>query len=378
MTEQSQRLRNAGFVTFFLSGICGIGSGVAVSLLQERYGFDYSLTGTLLSVMSVGNLLAGFLMGVLPESLGMKRSALLLATGYALGYGLMGLSGVTAVLAAAFFLLGLAKGGAINTCTVLVSDSCADRTRGMNTMHGCYACGALLCPFLIAAAGRVSFRLAVWIPAALGLVMWMVYLRSPMAGRESREKQKLDLGFLRSRKFWLLTGLLFFQNAAETGVTGWLVTYFKDSGILSQALAPYTVTVMWTATLIARLLIAFVFPFRRPRRAMVGMGALCTVFYLGLMGAKSQGAALGLLFAFAFSMAGMNPTAVASAGRMTSVTSMGVMLPVASVGQIAMPWIVGLVAQGAGLNAGMAAIIAPCVGLVIFAVLVARLPDEDP
>ena len=39
----------------------------------------------------------------------------------------------------------------------------------MNLMHSCYACGALLCPFLIAAAGRVSTGLALLVLAALGL-----------------------------------------------------------------------------------------------------------------------------------------------------------------------------------------------------------------
>ena len=65
MNEQKMRLRNAGFVTFFFSGICAISSGVVVSLLQEQYGFAYGMTGTLLSLMSIGNLLAGFLAGVL-------------------------------------------------------------------------------------------------------------------------------------------------------------------------------------------------------------------------------------------------------------------------------------------------------------------------
>ena len=37
MNEQKTRLRNAGFVTFFFSGICAISSGVVVSLLQEQY-----------------------------------------------------------------------------------------------------------------------------------------------------------------------------------------------------------------------------------------------------------------------------------------------------------------------------------------------------
>ena len=147
---------------------------------------------------------------------------------------------------------------------------------------------------------------------------------------------------------------------------------FKGSGIIAGTLAAYTVTVMWGATLVARLLIAFVFPFKAPRKAMVVMAVTCTIFYVLLMRADSQLSAILLLFAFAFAMAGMNPTAVASAGKMTSVTSMGIMLPVASSGAILMPWVIGRVAEGAGLAAGMATNIIPCVGLCVFAVLVAR------
>ena len=376
----SARLRNAGFITFFFSGVCAISSGVVVSLLQERYGFAYGMTGTLLSLMSIGNLLAGFLTGILPGVLGMKPSVLLLTTGYAIGYGLMGLTGAELVLSLAFFLVGVAKGSAMNACTILVSTNSKDRTRGMNLMHSCYACGALLCPFLIAAAGRVSAALAVFALAALGVVLWLVYLATPMGGQNAGSKggkEKIDWSFLRSTRFWLLTGLLFCQNAAEQSVTGWMVTYFKGSGIITGALAAYTVTVMWGATLVARLLIAFVFPFQQPRKAMVVMGVSCTIFYFFLMRAGTQGAAIALLFAFAFSMAGMNPTAVASAGKMTSVTSMGIMLPAASSGAILMPWIIGLVAERSGLSAGMACNIVPCIGLVVFAILVARLPEEQ-
>ena len=139
MEQQSARLRNTGFLTFFFSGICAISAGVVVSLLQEEYGFAYGMTGTLLSLMSIGNLI-GFLVGVLPGALGMKRSVLLLTIGYAVGYSLMGLTGAVAVLALAFFLVGIAKGSVMNTCTILVSDNSASRTRGMNLMHSCYAC----------------------------------------------------------------------------------------------------------------------------------------------------------------------------------------------------------------------------------------------
>ena len=86
MEQQSARLRNTGFLTFFFSGICAISAGVVVSLLQERYGFAYGMTGTLLSLMSVGNLLAGLLIGMLSSVLGMKPSVLLLTIGYAVGF----------------------------------------------------------------------------------------------------------------------------------------------------------------------------------------------------------------------------------------------------------------------------------------------------
>ena len=153
----------------FSSGICAISSGVVVSLLQEEYGFAYGMTGTLLSLLSIGNLLAGLLAGALVGKMGMKPSVLLLTIGYAVGYGLMGLTGLPILLALAFFIVGIAKGSVLNTCTILVSGNSADRTRGMNTMHACYACGALLCPFLISAAARVSTTLAVLALAALGL-----------------------------------------------------------------------------------------------------------------------------------------------------------------------------------------------------------------
>ena len=42
-----------------------------------------------------------------------------------------------------------------------------------------------------------------------------------------------------------------------------------------------------------------------------------------------------------------------------------------------MPWVIGLVAETAGLTAGMASNIVPCVGMLVFAALVARLPAEE-
>ncbi|MCD8395756.1 MAG: MFS transporter [Lachnospiraceae bacterium] len=386
-SNSNLRQRNAGYAAFFLSGICAISSSIVVSRLQGSYGFAYGMTGTLLSLMSIGNLIAGFLTGLLPTKIGTRLTVALLTTGYAIGYFAMGLTGWMGILMLAFVLVGLAKGCTLNTCTILVGNNSPDRTRGMNIMHACYALGALLCPFFISAAATAGSFVPLFVLAAFGLILWLVFLCTPMDSGKEAEKTvkaqgrvsagtKTDWSFLKSKKIWLLTGLIFCQNAAEYSVNGWMVTYFKNSGIISGNLSTYTVTVMWGATLLGRLLIAFVFPIKNACRAMIRMSLGCIIFYLGLMLVGSQIPAIVLLFAFAFSMAGMNPTAVASAGRMTSAASMGIMLPVAGIGAIVMPWIAGIISERAGLNVGMASNIVPCIGLFVFAVLVARVREE--
>ena len=373
MNKLAIQQRRAGFAAFFISGICAISSGVVVSLLQEEMGFAYGTTGTLLAMMNIGNLAAGFAVAFLSGSLGMKKSVALLTAGYMIGYGAMAVFSPVVLLMAAFFLVGIGKGSTINTCTILISDNSKDRTRGMNLMHSCYALGALLCPFVISAASVFAPRLSIAALAVCGGLLWLTFLRTPMGSSRDKKGKGTDWSFLRSGKFWLLTALIFCQNGTETSVSGWMVTYFKGSGILTGTLSAYTVTVMWSATLATRMLFACVFPIKRAERAMTIMSAGCLVFYFGLVQADSQWPAILLLFAFAAFMAGLNPTAVACAGRMTSVASMGIMLPVASSGAILMPWITGLVADAAGIRAGMYCNIGTCLGLLILSVAAWRI-----
>ncbi len=363
--------RRAGMWAFFLSGICAISSSVIISLLQEQRGLDYGTAGSLLSVMSIGNLIAGFLTGALPVKIGTKRTILLLTSGYAIGYALMMLpSAGLPLLFLSWAFVGFAKGCAINTCTLMVGNHSQDRTKGLNIMSAFYACGALLSPILAALAGRVSSYASYLVLAILGGLMWIIFAISPLEEKSSSDQPlKTSWSFLKSPLFWLLTGLVFCQNAAETGVTGWLVTYFKDSGILSAGFSPYTVSVLWGATMVGRLFLAFVFPPRNSRKAMVIMSIFCTIFYLGLIMANGQISAVTLLLGFSLAIAGMNPMALACAGRMTSAASMGVLLPVASMGAILMPTVIGMAAQNTSLHIGMAANLVPCLGMLVLSVV---------
>ena len=166
--------------------------------------------------------------------------------------------------------------------------------------------------------------------------------------------------------------LMFCQNAAEYTVNGWLVTYYKNEQILSGALAAYAVTVQWIFTLAARLLLAFMMKDRDPFKALAVMGAGMTVMYGVLLRVSTPVPALIALALFSFSVAGVYPMGVASIGEMLSPASVGILLAFAGVGGILFPWLVGIVADLAGLRTGMAVNLIPCVGIIVLSLIIPR------
>lgn len=370
--EQKARLARAGYIGFSLNGLCAISSGIIVNILQEKYGFNFSTAGTMLSAMSIGNMAASFAAGILPVKIGTRNTALLLCSGFFFGYLAMAFFGSTGILIAAFLLAGIAKGGTINNTTVMVGNNVADRARGLSLMHAGYATGAMLCPFLIAALARVNTTLPMVGLAGMGLILWLNFLTAGLPSRsaEKAAAEKTDFSFLKSPLFWLLTALIFCQNAAETAVNGWLVTYYKTTGLLSGTLSTYTVTIMWGATLLARLLIVFVFKFSDTFKALAYMGVGCTAMYLGLVMAGHPIVAIVMLFLFAASLAGVNPMGISGVGKMLSPASVGVLIPVAGLGQVVMPWIIGVAADRISLQTAMALNLIPCVGIFVLSLII--------
>ena len=373
--EINRRFRHVGLIAFFLSGVCAISSGVIVSLLQEQYHLTYGTTGTLLSVMSIGNICAAFLSGFLPRKMGVRSTVLTLSSGYFLGYLLCAVSGWIGALIVSFLIIGLAKGCALNRCTFLVGTNSQNRTRGMQVMHACYACGALLCPLVISLLAGVGPGMPMIGISCCGLVMWTVFFlaRYPKKAEGMRDAASTPpKTFLRSPLFWMLTAMVFCQNAAETSVTGWLVTYYRNQQILTGSLSGYTMTVMWSATLIARLLIAFAVPIRNHFKALFFMGVCCFVLYAILVRMETTIPALIALFAFSFAMAGVNPMSTAGLGEELSQESLAVLLPIGAIGGMVMPLLVGLIADQAGMQAGMMINLIPCAGIAVLGAVLWR------
>lgn len=377
--EYNNRLAKTGYIAFMFSGLCAISSGIIVSILKEKYALSFSMSGTLLSLMSIGNMLASFAAGILPGILGQKKTVALLCSGYFVGYLLMAFFGNAGILMGAFLLVGIAKGCTINNCTVLVGNNVLNRAKGMSLMHAFYATGAMVGPFIITALAAVNPTLPMIGVSIGGLFLWLTFFLAKLPNEKviNSSGKNTDFSFLKSLRFWMLTGLIFCQNAGETAVTGWLVTYYKDNGLLGATLSTYTVTIMWGATLIARLLIAFVVPIKNAFYAITFMGAGCFLLYFGLINANTPLLVIVMLFGFAFAMAGVNPVGMSAVGKTLDAKTVGVLIPIASLGQIIMPWVIGVFADFLGLRVSMYLNLIPCIGIFILSLLLLRVDQKN-
>ncbi len=370
----------AGMGAFFLSGICAISAGIVVSILRDLYHFNYSFSGTLISVMSIGNMAALLVSGLLPKMIGERSTTLMLCGGYFLGYLLMALTGNPVVLLFSFLLAGAAKGCTANKCTILVGNNAPDRSKALSLMNAWFSLGALLCPFMISMLQKRNDRLAMAGVSTAGVLLWLTFLsaRIPRQFRASGSgKEAAGEAFLKNPVFWLLAAQMFFQNAAEYVVNGWIVTYYKGEGILSGSTAAYTVTVQWGLALAARLLLAFGPKIKKPYRALSVMGIGLTSMYLLLLRMHSAVPALIVLGLFSFAIAGVYPLTTACIGTMTSSASVGILLSIGGMGGIIFPWVVGIVADMSGLRSGMAVNLIPCAGIIFLPLLISRKAEKN-
>lgn len=365
-----EKAAQKAYLVMIFDGLCVSSASVILSLLRQQYDLSYDLSGMLLALLSVGNLVSGLLCALLPQFLGTKTTVLWLSAGLMAGYVLLVLSGNPAVLLLAFLLIGLGKGSTMNSGTVVAGQAASDRTKCVNIINALFAVGSLAAPVLYLASNQMAFWKAPLCALAVsGLIVWILFAGMGLSSDRKEAKRENDMNFLRERHFWYTVCFMFFQQCTEISVTGWLVTYFKDQGILTGALSELTVTVIWLAMLVGRLVIAFVLPENSRFRSLVVMSAASLVTY-GLLLVSANGfIALLCLFLFGVSESGCYPTGIAQANKSMNNATMGVLLPVAGIGAIVMPYVVGAVAEQWGILAGMVCPGVTIIGMVLFAVL---------
>jgi len=159
--------------------------------------------------------------------------------------------------------------------------------------------------------------------------------------------------------FILCTATLFFYLCVEQGVIGWLVTYFKDTGLLNPLLSQIMASVQWIMILAGRLTTAYLSTRLEKTKLLRVMGIGLIVFFLVLITGRTTPQIVIGIMGFGYSMAGIYPTTVSFAGKLIQKypLSWSFMLTIASLGSILMPSVIGRIAESAGIFYGMSSLV---------------------
>lgn len=369
MNQIQKKRLTLSYSVFMINGMLGLCTGSLLPYIREARGIDYVFGGLLVSLHSVGNLVSSFFAGMLQGVLGRKRSILLFNACFALSFLLIIVGKSPFLLAVAFLMTGLARGASSNFNNTMINEIAPGRASTLNGLHAMFSIGAFLFPliFMLMTAGNAAnWILACYFMLAMGILNWLLYLVYPVDEPEKEKGEKASAektgeiwGFFKEPLFYLCTGTLFFYLCAEQGVIGWLITYFKDTGLMSSELSQIMASVQWIMILIGRLSAAYLSTKVDKNKLLRCMGIGFCVFCLLLLFSRSVGMIVTGLIGFGLSMAGIYPTTVSFAGKLMKqyTYAWSFILTLASLGSIIMPSVIGTVAEHSGIAFGMSTVV---------------------
>lgn len=363
------------YFAFLTNGMMSTMLGTFLPHMQQDYNLSYVLSGSVLSAHQIGNLCAVFIAGFLPFLIGRKKSVLILLSGIVVGMLAMTLTGSPIPLLAAFAATGIGRGMSSNISNVVVSEICENKGTALNLLHALFAIGALLAPFTVIgfAGTSAGWRAAAWTVAVMEGIALLLIATSSLSSKPSpRKADGGDRAFLTAPSYWLNTAIMFFYLCSEASIVGWLVTYFKDSGLMGDRLAQASSSILWIMVLAGRLVCAAVSARGINRQALLVVMALGKAFFFVLMiTSHSMGPILISVMGVGFCMAGIYPTTLSTMEPRFSASTVatGTCIGVATLGAVVMPSIVGWVAQRSGITGGISMISVALVVLVTLTVI---------
>ena len=352
--------------------------GAVLPMIRAEYGLSYKLSGVMMGVQSAGYFLAGLAAPLLPGWFGIKKSYLVLANLALAGLGMIMFTGNPFLLLCAMLMTGLSKGSCGNYNNSIVSNLSGNDASRLNFLQACFAIGACIAPLIAYVCGD-SWRMAFTAEIVIGIVILLYCLGMkienkayPAPGRDTG----MDLGFFRSKVFWICAAFLSCYMAIEACIMGFLVTYYVDTGLVPEGRAQMLSILLWAAVLIGRLACAALSLIFRPVHMLLVMSVGVAVsFILFIFGGSVIPVTIGSVGLGLF-MAGMYGTAIGDVGDLLEKysLSMGMLIVIPGLVSTLMPSLIGILADLWDIRKGMMSIFALII--LLLAVTIADLRQK--
>ena len=368
------------FFLYLIQGIFVIMIGSILPMMKEEYGLSYQAGGLLISAHSVGNMATGLIAGVLPLMFGLRRSLLVQNILPFAGFAMTLVTGNPWVLIFALLLTGLGRGAVSNYNNQIISTLSGGSAAPLNMLHGFFAIGAVLAPFLVLTFTRTDssgWRKVVWVVIALGVISMVTsfFMNMDSVSYAKPESGESAFGFVRDRLFLRSMAIMFFYLCVEASVMGWMVTYYTDSGAVGAESAQLLTSLLWITILVGRFGCGALSGRVPPARMILVLCAGIIGFLSILLMSTNLILMLVGTVGLGLSLSGMYGTTVANAGSVFGEypLAMGIFVTVTTVGSVITPSIIGGVAAYTGIRAGMAVLLVPAVIALVLAVWNCRM-----
>ncbi len=361
------------FYSFFVNGTFILLFGAILSYMIHDYHLTYAQGGFLVSICSIGNLVANFFGGVILNAIGRRKTLISIGVNFLICLLGMIFCSNYILLCMAMFIGGLGWGTNNNAVNVLVSKHIQGKSHYMIVMHSVFAVGAFMTPLVVGFLMSMgfNFRVPIMIVAVLSFLLILLCIKIPLDHVESAvdENKIVGFGFLKNIRYYVFMFILFFYVGAETGINNWVITYLDKMGIVSGAISQNFLSIFWVLMIVGRLGSAHLSRFIKKETLLLVICFSCFITSILFVAFKSPIFVIIFIALLGLSMAGVYPVAVSNANTFLVGGGMasGIMFSAGGLGATAIPVIMGKVADDHGIWAGMTVVVVSAFLCFIFA-----------
>lgn len=344
------------FIGFFIFGFSENVKGPAIPRIQTDFHLDEMQIGTLLSLNSLGYLLACSFTAVLVRKWGVKWVSIL-------SFGLMAFTGVLMflsrtypALSGSYFLMYIGNGMLEIALAVIAAQIFVKNTGTMmNLAHFFYGLSSIVAPMLatslmtLTVGGRMlDWRGMYLVILLLSLIPMIPALLGRFPVKDVAEEDRIPVtSLMRDPVIWLLVAILSFGVISEMAVGGWLVNFLEKAYYWNTGSASGMLSAFFLCFTFARLLAG-------PITDKIGY-TLSLILFAGFTGLCTFAAILAgepgaVLFAIAgIGIAPIYPTVmalIADRYRGNSDTAISFIVTMIGVGCVLGNYLIGAITNG--------------------------------
>ena len=387
--ELKWRVLNHLYLGYILSGAVITIFGAILPHLIEEEQLNYAVAGGLISILAIGNFCASIIYPLAKRHFS-HRAVVVAITGLSpIVMLLLTIHPPVAFMYLLVFVLGITKGTVTIINNLAMNVATNSSTKYLNILHTTFAVGAFASPFIMAALLALGFpwRIIMYILCVSGAIFPLNYWTMDYRMLEEPQPSAANAGdhrasghtraLLTNRSFLIITFIMFMYVGFENTVNGWFVTYLKDTGVMTSALATAMVSVTWIMMMAGRMGTAQFLQNGNKLQIILVSALIDFVAIVLLVNTHTATMSAIIIAVLGLGMSAIYPTTVAAAGPIIEGSTMGLSLltGISAIGGILVPQIIGILADAVGIAGAMVTVVLT-VGIMLALSILAVLRDR--